>query len=114
MSITPVAKLYYFNPNSYGVEYFVAAYSRGEAIAAVESSIRTEVEAEQFEDDNPAEYDNPDYAKTADEKREQRFNDRMDRLNHYVTATRWPWVIRGPAPCIEEHPIGHVVQTEIS
>lgn len=114
MSTSPVAKLYYFNPNSYSTEYLVAAYSREEAIAAVKTHICTEVANEHFEDDEPAEMNHPECAQTADQKREERLREKLWCLIQYVTATPWPHSPKRPAPCIEEHPIGHVVQTEIS
>jgi len=89
-------KLYYFNPNDYGEQYFVAACSREDAIKSVKRYIREEL---------------PKYAES-DGDRQYRITNALAALDDYINETRNEWDDR--VPCIEEHPIGHVIQTEIS
>jgi hypothetical protein len=109
-------KLYYFNPNTYSTQWFVAAHSREEAITAVEAHIRAEVAAERFYDDDKDDFgpNNSEDFRDADQKREERLQDQLRYLAYYVRATPWPHSPRDPAPCIEEHPIGKVIETAIS
>lgn len=108
-------KLYYFNPNTYGQEWFVAAYSRDEAIEAVKAHIRAENAAEMFSDDHvdPSDVNDPSYVpQTAQQNREERLKEQLKVLDYYVNETKREWDTH--PRCIEEHPIGKVIQTEIS
>lgn len=100
MTTAREAKLYYFNPNSYSTEWFVAAYSREEAIEAVKRYIRTEGYAASIRIwDSPIE-------------RQAGIEEELLDLERYINEVKTHWDDK--APCIEEHPIGKVIQTEIS
>ena len=102
----PVAKLYYFNPNTYAEQYFVSAYSRDEAIAAVKKHIYDTIYARKYIylRDEMAEID-----------RQKDLVEDLARLDHFVNEANWASDDHNSkTPCIEEYSIGHVIQTEIS
>lgn len=104
--------LYYFNPNSYGQEWFVVAYSRDEAIAAVRAHVLAEHDKERFEDDDPS-WREPPFL-TAAERREESRQRVLANLDLYINETKGQWDRDDEVARIEEYPIGHVIQTEIS
>jgi len=115
LSPVPVVKLYYFNPNTYGQEWFVAAHSREEAIAAVKAHVIAQNAEKHFNDDvvEPGEVNDPRWLpRTAEQKRAEDLQDDLETLDLYISGIKRDWD-RKPR-CIEEHPIGKVIQTEIS
>lgn len=100
MSTSPVAKLYHFNPNTYDTVYFVAAYSRDEAIEHVREWIRTKGNAATA------------FGYDSEEDRARDIAAELLELDDYINEVKHQW--DDHAHCIEEYPIGHVVQTEIS
>lgn len=112
-TLAMTVKLYYFNPNAYSQQWFVAAHSREEAIAAVQAHIRADIGARDYWDDEPREADdNRRPAMTAEQQRAGDLAEALSNLDDYINETARPYE-RVPA-CIEEHPIGHVIESEIS
>jgi hypothetical protein len=93
-------KLYYFNPNTYGNEWFVVAYSREKAIAAVKQHVCVNGFAANFGSNESA------------EERQREIEEEVADIDRYVNAIKDDWDEK--PPCIEEHPIGSVIQSEIA
>jgi len=104
--------LYYFNPNTYGTEWFVMAETREEAIEAVKAHVRKDrmADLERTMAQSPWPKDWP--------PREGCFSRGLESVERavaevdaYVNETGASW--RKWPPCIQVFGRGEVVQTEI-
>lgn len=110
----PQLSLYYFNPNTYGQQWFVMAASREEAIAAVKSHVRdyhtgqmerTLAMCEQW----PAYYP----PREVWEKRERETIERaVAEIDDYANEKGDGYSDK--PPCIEVYGRGYVIESEIS
>lgn len=107
-------RLYHFNPNTYGQQWFVMAASREDAIEAVRASIRADVAKDTWYTDTPEDEwpaGDPRNGKTAEQKRAEALTERLAKLETYVNEVGNDHQTH--APCIEVFGPGQVVWAEI-